>query len=353
MVTYRDSGVDIDAGDKAVDLMAHHVRSTHTPQVLPASHGGFAGLFLLDYPKGVLQRNYRNPVLVACTDGVGTKLEVAIRMEIAETIGIDLVAMCVNDLIVQGADPLFFLDYIAVGRLKPAQIASIVKGIAAGCREAGCALLGGETAEMPGFYPDGHYDVAGFAVGVAERSRLILGQHVTAGDVLIGLHSSGVHSNGYSLVRRIFLNDSWNLSDVPPGLEEPLGQALLRPTLIYVKTVQAILRAYRTKRVVHAMAHITGSGLPGNVPRVLPRNVDAVIRLGSWEPPPLFRLIEEAGKVPAREMYRVFNMGIGMVLVVSRFFAESILAQLENLKVPASRIGEIVRGKGRVILKRR
>lgn len=353
MVTYKDSGVDIDAGDKAVDLMAHHVRSTHTPQVLPANHGGFAGLFLLDYPKGLLKRNYRNPVLVACTDGVGTKLELAIRMGIADTVGIDLVAMCVNDLIVQGADPLFFLDYVAVGKLDPAQVASIVKGIAAGCREAGCALLGGETAEMPGFYPEGHYDVAGFAVGVAERSRLVLGRNVRPGDVLIGLHSSGVHSNGYSLVRRIFLRDSWDLAATPPGLGEPLGEALLRPTIIYVRPIQAILRAYRSKRVVHAMAHITGSGLPGNVPRVLPKDADAVILLDSWDPPPLFGLIEDAGKVPRREMFRVFNMGIGMVLVVSRFFAESILAQLEGLKVPASRIGEIVRGKGRVILKRR
>jgi len=353
MATYRESGVDIVAGDRAVDLMAKHVRSTYTPQVLTYSHGGFAGLFQLDYPGGVLRRNYKNPVIVACTDGVGTKLDVAVRAGVADTIGIDLVAMCVNDLVVQGAEPLFFLDYIAVGKMDPRLIAEIVKGIAAGCREAGCAILGGETAEMPGFYRNGHYDVAGFAVGVVEKSRLIIGKQVRAGDQVIGLLSSGVHSNGYSLVRRIFLGGKWNLKAVVPALGEPLGDALLRPTRIYVKPVLSVLRSYRRKKVIHAMAHITGGGLPGNVPRVLPRSVDAVLHTNRWEPPPIFGLIQEAGKVPDPEMYRVFNMGIGYVMVVARHFAESVLEQLQALRVPARRIGEIVRGSGQVRRKKR
>jgi phosphoribosylformylglycinamidine cyclo-ligase len=353
MVTYRDSGVDIAAGDRAVDLMARHVRSTYTPRVLTYSHGGFAGLFQLDYPAGVLRRNYKNPVIVACTDGVGTKLEVAVRAGVADTIGIDLVAMCVNDLVVQGAEPLFFLDYIAVGKMDPRLVAQIVKGIAAGCREAGAAILGGETAEMPGFYSNGHYDVAGFAVGVVEKSRLIIGKHVRPGDQIIGLLSSGVHSNGYSLVRRIFLDGKWDLKAKVAALGEPLGAALLRPTRIYVKPVLQVLRSYRRKRVVHAMAHITGGGLPGNVPRVLPPSVDAVLHAARWTPPPIFRLIQEAGKVPDREMHRVFNMGIGYVMVVARHFVDAVLERLRTLRVPAERIGEIVPGSGRVRLKKR
>jgi phosphoribosylformylglycinamidine cyclo-ligase len=352
-VTYKDSGVDIDAGDHAVDLMSAHVRSTHSPRVLPYSHGGFAGLFQLDYPPGILRRNYRNPVLVACTDGVGTKLEVAYRTGIADSIGIDLVAMCVNDLIVQGAEPLFFLDYVAVGKMDPRLVAEVVKGIAAGCRESGCAILGGETAEMPGFYPNGHYELAGFAVGVVEKSRLIVGRDVRPGDQVIGLLSSGVHSNGYSLVRKLFLDGKWDLDQAPAALGEPLGQALLRPTRIYVKPILAVLGTYRAKRVVHAMAHITGGGLPGNVPRVLPPNVDAVLHTNRWEAPPIFRLIAETGNVPEREMFRVFNMGIGMVVVVARHFAASILSQFESLRVPARLIGEIVPGKGRVVLRKK
>ena len=356
MVTYKDAGVDILKGDEAVERMTRYVRSTYTPQVLPGSHGAFAGLFQLDYPRGILRKNYRDPILVAATDGVGTKLEIAFRMGIADTIGIDLVAMCVNDLIVQGAEPLFFLDYIAVGKLKPVQVAAIVKGITAGCLDAGCALLGGETAEMPGFYPAGHYELAGFAVGVVERSRLILGRTVAPGDQIIGLHSSGVHSNGYSLVRKLFLDGSWDLKSVPEGGDDSLGEMLLRPTRIYVRPLLGLLRSYRRKRPVHAIAHITGGGLPGNLPRVLgPRALHAVIWKDSWTPPPIFRLIRKAGSVPEAEMFRVFNMGIGMVLVVSPHFCESILAQLEAARVPASHIGEIRAGSSRqrVILRRR
>ena len=350
---YKSAGVDIKAGDAAVELMANHVRSTHTPQVLTSSHGGFAGMFQLDYPRGLLRRNYKNPVLVASTDGVGTKLEVAYRTGIADTIGIDLVAMCVNDILVQGAEPLFFLDYIAVGKLKPWLVAEVVKGIAAGCRQAGCSILGGETAEMPGFYPNGHYELAGFSVGVVEKRRLILGRSVTPGDQVIGLFSTGVHANGFSLVRKIFFKGGASLKDTPRGLDAPLGQTLLEPTRIYVKPVLSILRSYRMKKVVHAMAHITGGGLPGNLPRVLPPGVDAVLRRNRWQVPPIFQLIQQTGKISDQEMFRVFNMGIGLVLIVSPHFLDSILRKLAALQVPAAHIGEIVKGRGRVQLKKR
>jgi len=353
MVTYKDSGVDIDAGDEAVKRISRHVRSTYTPQVLTGSHGGFAGLFQLDYPSGLLRRNYRNPVLVACTDGVGTKLEVAYKMGIANTVGVDLVAMCVNDLIVQGADPLFFLDYIAVGRMDPDIVAQIVEGIATGCRESGCAILGGETAEMPGFYPVGHYELAGFSVGVAEKTRLLLGDRVRAGDKVIGLHSSGIHSNGYSLVRKIFFGKKASakaLERTLPGCDVPLGEELLKPTRIYVKPIQAVLRKYRQKRVVHALSHITGGGLIENVPRSIPKDVDVVIRKKTWEPPAIFGHLAKRGRVPPNEMFRVFNMGIGMVMIVSEFFADSILAQLRKEGASAAMIGEVVKGKGRVRL---
>ena len=345
MVSYKDSGVDINAGDAAVRMMSEHVRSTYTPQVLQGSHGAFAGLFQLDYPRGLLRRNYRNPVLVACTDGVGTKLDIAFRMRRADTVGVDLVAMCVNDLIVQGADPLFFLDYVAVGDLEPAVVADIVKGIARGCREAGCALLGGETAEMPGFYTGGHYDIAGFSVGVAEKTRLILGDAVQPGDQIIGLYSSGVHSNGYSLVRDIIVRKDLDLKASPPELEGPLGEVLLEPTRIYVRPIQRLLALYRRKRVVHAIAHITGGGLPGNVSRVLRPGMSAVVWRSQWQPPAIFELLQDEGGVRDDEMFRVFNMGIGMTLVVSRHFCDSILQHLHDLKVPAARIGEIRAGR--------
>ena len=347
MVTYKDSGVDIDKGDEAVERMSQYVRSTHTPRVLPGSHGAFAGLFRLDYPRGILRRDYKDPILVAATDGVGTKLEIAYRVGKADTVGIDLVAMCVNDLIVQGAEPLFFLDYVAVGKLDPKQVATVVKGIAEGCCQAGCALLGGETAEMPGFYPVGHYELAGFSVGVVERSRLIVGADVAPGDQIIGLHSNGIHSNGYSLVRKLFLQKKWKLDATPPGFDAPLGDVLLRPTQIYVKSILTLLRAYKRKRVVHAMAHITGGGLPGNLPRVLgPNGLRAVIWRNSWPVPPIFRLIKKEGRVPPKDMLRTFNMGIGMVCVVSRHFCGSILSRLEAMGVPASHIGEIVGTRG-------
>lgn len=356
MATYKDSGVDIEAGDLAVERMAHYVKSTHSPKVLTRSHGGFAGMFLLDYPKGLLRREYRDPVLMACTDGVGTKLEVAIRMGISDTVGIDLVGMCVNDLIVQGAEPLFFLDYIAVGKLDPEQVAGIVKGIAKGCRECECSILGGETAEMPGFYPPGHYDIAGFSVGVAERSRIVDGSRVAPGDVILGVASSGLHSNGYSLARQVLLKGKKpQLDRFDDRLGCTLGEELLRPTRLYPRPVLSILRRYRHKKPVHAMAHITGGGLVGNVPRVLPPGLDAVIRKSSWEAPPIFDLIREKGKVSEAEMFRVFNMGIGLAVVVSPHFASSILHQFNRAGFPTWRIGEIIagaRGKSRVKMRK-
>ncbi|MCZ6795431.1 MAG: phosphoribosylformylglycinamidine cyclo-ligase [Planctomycetota bacterium] len=355
MVTYKDSGVDLEAGHRAVERIAHHVKSTYNPQVLTGSHGGFAGLFQLDYPSGLLRRNYREPVLVACTDGVGTKLEVAYRLGIADTIGIDLVAMCVNDLVVQGAEPLFFLDYIAVGEMSPELVESIVKGIAQGCRESRCAILGGETAEMPGFYRKGRYELAGFSVGVVEKRRLISGKNVRPGDQLVGLLSSGIHSNGYSLVRKLFFGTNGvraRLGDRLPGCELPLGSELLRPTRIYVRPVLDVLRHYRHKKVVKAMAHITGGGLPGNLPRVLPGHVDAVIDRKAWRVPQVFRHIRRLGKVSTREMFRVFNMGIGLVMVVAPYFLESIIDQLQSSGTPAVHLGAVVPGTGRTRFRR-
>jgi len=347
MVTYKNSGVDIEAGDRAVEKMTRYVRSTYSPQVLTGSHGGFAGLFQLDYPKGILRRSYRDPILVGCTDGVGTKLDIALRMGVVDTIGIDLVAMCVNDLIVQGAAPLFFLDYIAVGKMKPDQVAEIVKGIAAGCREAGCPILGGETAEHPGLHGAGHLDLAGFAVGVVERRRLIDGSGVRAGDNIIGLASSGVHSNGYSLLRKIFLDKPrWSLGKRVSELGCTLGEELLRPTRIYVDPVMSVLGSYRRKRPVHAICHITGGGFIGNIPRVIRSRYVAHLEKGSWPVPPIFEVIRKAGRVKTEEMYRVFNMGIGMALVVSPHFTDSILRHLRKRRVPAWRIGEI-RGRRR------
>ncbi len=352
MVTYKEAGVDLDISGEFAGRIAPHVRRTWTPRVMETARRGFAGLFQLDYPKGILGREYRDPILVGCTNGVGTKIEVAFRMGVTDTIGIDLVALCVNDLVVQGAEPLFFLDYVAVGKKECGQIELLLKGIASGCREAGCAILGGETAEMPGFYTGGRYELAGFAVGVVEKSRLVLGERVSEGDEVLGLASSGIHANGFSLVRKVlFGNRRWHILERPDGLRRSLGEELLQPTRIYVKPVLEILQRYRKKQVVRAMAHIAGGGLPGSIPRVLPRNLDVVLDRGDWPVPPIFRMIGEAGKVPREEMFRVFNMGIGMAMVVSPHFTDSILKQLAEMGFPAWRIGRVVRGKNRVLIR--
>lgn len=326
--TYRGAGVDIAAGDALVERVKPLARATTRPGTL----GGLGGFGALFDPRAA---GYADPVLVATTDGVGTKLKLAIETGRHGTVGVDLVAMCVNDLVVQGAEPLFFLDYFATGTLDVAQAAAVVEGIAGGCREAGCALVGGETAEMPGLYAAGDYDLAGFAVGAAERGTL-LPREVRPGDRVLGLASSGVHSNGYSLVRRLVADSglSWE-AEAPFAPGAPLGEALLAPTRIYVRAVLALHRA----GLLRAAAHITGGGLPGNLPRVLPEGTRAVLDAGRWTLPPVFRWLAGLGGVEAAEMLRVFNCGIGMALVVSD--PGAALALLAEHGETAREIGEI------------
>jgi phosphoribosylformylglycinamidine cyclo-ligase len=346
-VTYKDAGVDIGANTRWVAAIESAMRSTYGPRVCGDRHGGFAGLFRLDFDEGLFRRNYRRPLLVGCTDGVGTKVLVAIKMKRLDTIGIDLVAMNVNDLICCGAEPLFFLDYLAVNKLDPQQLTDVVEGVAAGCRQAGCALLGGETAEMPDLYRRDDFDLAGFAVGVVEYDRLIDGSRVAAGDVLIGLPSSGVHSNGYSLVRKLIARQRCRLDKVYDELGESLGDALLRPTRIYVKAVDEVLHGYRVKRVVTAMAHITGGGLRENIARVIPSDCDAVVNRKALSPPPIFEFLRKLGTTRA-EMLKVFNMGIGFVFVVKPFFATGVMRILRRAGERPVKLGRIVRGSGRV-----
>jgi len=324
-ISYEESGVSIDANDEMVGQIYSAVASTFGPRVIELPNG-FAGMFRLDFDEKLFKRNYKNPVLVACTDGVGSKVQLAGEMKKFDTVGIDLVAMSVNDMLVQGAEPLFFLDYLAVNKLKPPMIAELVKGVAAGCREADCALIGGETAEMPDTYAPGDFDMAGFAVGVVERKRIIAGQTVTKGDVILGLASSGIHSNGYTLVRNIcFKKAGLKITDVVDELGgAALGDVLLEPTRIYVRPVVKLLSRYKVKKVVHAMAHITGGGLVGNIPRVLPKSCNAVLKKSSWPKPEIFTFLQNTGPVEEQEMYRVFNMGIGYVLIVAEDFADSI-----------------------------
>ena len=348
-LTYKDSGVDIEAGDAVASGIGRLARGTFGPRVVK-NEMGFAGLFRLDYNERLFKRNYREPILLACTDGVGSKLKLAIELKKFDTVGIDLVAMSVNDLIVQGAEPMFFVDYLAVAGVNKQNILSLISGICEGCRQAGAALLGGETAEMPDFYQPGEFDLAGFAVGVVDRKKLVTGKDVEPGDCLIGLASSGLHSNGYSLVRKIIKKGKRDLSRHIPALGRTLGAELLEPTKIYVKDITPVLNHYRVKRVVRAMAHITGGGLPGNIPRVLPKSCQAIIKRSSWPKPPIFDLLAKWGPVSEQEMYRVFNMGIGFVLVVRPTFADSILRQLKRTKQDAYLIGRISRGPNKVII---
>jgi len=350
-MTYAAAGVDIDAGDRVVDDIRSHMRRTYGPRVL-GRHGSFAGMFRLDYNEKLFQRNYRDPVLVGCTDGVGTKVKLAVQMDVHDTIGRDCVAMNVNDLIVQGAEPLFFLDYIGIHKVVPRQAQSIVKGVADGCQLAGCALLGGETAEMPDVYAAGDYDLAGFAVGVVELKRAIETERCRPGDVILGLASSGVHSNGYSLVRAIVREAKLDLHRTYRQLDpqRTLGEILLEPTRIYARQIVTVLRRYRVKKPVSAMAHITGGGLPGNVKRVLDASLNARINLKSWQRPAIFAFLQRHGRVADEEMFRVFNMGIGYTLIVRPHFADSIAHQLKRLGEQVVRIGRITRGTGRVML---
>jgi phosphoribosylformylglycinamidine cyclo-ligase len=334
-LTYRRAGVDIEAGEEAVRRLVPWARGTYRPEVL-GDIGAFAGLFRV--PRG-----YRDPVFAATTDGVGSKLKVAFLAGRHDTVGIDLVAMSVNDLLAHGAEPLIFLDYIGTGRIEPGTVEAIVRGIAAGCREAGCALIGGETAELPEFYQPGEYDLAGFAVGVLERRRLVDGRRARPGDALLGLASTGLHSNGYSLVRRVvFERLGLGAGDRVPGLEATVAETLLVPTRIYVRPVLGLLRAGVS---VHAMAHITGGGLTGNVPRVLPPGCRAVIRVGSWPVPGIFAILRQAGRIAQAEMLRVFNMGVGFVLVLPRTAVGAAQRRLAADGVESWVIGEVARGR--------
>jgi len=346
---YKQAGVDIDAGEALVRRIAPAVRRTHTPRVL-GEFGLFAGLFSLDYDQRVLRRHYRRPVLAACTDSAGTKMRVALKMKRYNTIGIDVVAMNVNDLVTCGAEPLFFLDCMSTSGLDPKIGADLVKGLAAGCLEADCALLGGETAELPGFYKKGDYDIAGFAVGVVERRRIIDGRTIEPGDCLIGLASSGLHANGYSLVRRVLLDQhKMKLNDRIDDLGSRLGDELLKPTRIYVRSILRLLNTYRVKRIVKGLVHVTGGGLTENVPRVLPQGCRAVIRLGAWPMPAIFPFVQCMGDLTDEEMYRVFNMGIGMVVAAPPYYAAAVMRRLARFGEQPFLIGEVKRGKREVV----
>ena len=347
-ISYKDSGVDLKANAAWVERIQAAMRSTHGPSVLGCP-GAFAGLFRFDH--GAKARSaYRRPVLVGCADGVGSKVLLGIKGKRLRGLGVDLVAMNVNDLITCGAEPLFFLDYLAVHHLDPDALLDIVEGVADGCREAGCALLGGETSEMPDLYRRGHFDLAGFAVGVVDSSRVIDGRRVSPGDVLIGLPSSGVHSNGFSLVRRLVSRHRLSLRRRHHELGCSLGEALLRPTRIYVRQVLELLRSYGNRNVVTGMAHITGGGLCENVGRALGPDCDAVIETGSWRPPPVFGFLRRLG-VDAGEMLRVFNMGVGYVLLVRPRFATGAQKRLSELGESPVIIGQVKRGRGNVVLR--
>jgi phosphoribosylformylglycinamidine cyclo-ligase len=334
--SYKDSGVDIDAGNEFARSVKALVKPTLRPEVI-SEIGGFAGLFSLNTEK------YRAPVLVSSTDGVGTKLRIATMMNKHDTVGIDLVAMCVNDIVVQGAEPLFLLDYIATGKIEQAVLLDVVKGIVTGCKESGCALIGGETAEMPSFYKEGEYDLAGFVVGVADRENIIDGSTIAVGDRLIGISSSGLHSNGFSLVRKIlFEKQRMKIDDYVKDLKKTLGEELITPTRIYAKTISNLLRDF----TIHGMSHITGGGLIDNIERILPPGCTAQLKTGSWEVPPIFRLLQEQGGLDQEEMLRTFNNGIGMVLLVAEEDADDIMLRLKGLKETAYIIGEIVEQTG-------
>ncbi len=333
-MTYKKAGVDIDAGNEFVRLIKPLVERTKREGVL-GGIGGFGGLFQLDTKK------YKNPVLISGTDGVGTKLKITFMMDRHDTIGIDLVAMCVNDIIVSGAEPLFFLDYIATGRLHPPTFVEVVKGITEGCRLSGCALLGGETAEMPSLYQDAEYDLAGFAVGVVERDKIIDGRDIKTGDKVIGLASSGLHSNGYSLARKVIFDKmGFNISDRVDILSKTIGEELLTPTRIYVKTVLHMMQYFDVKGI----AHITGGGLTENIPRVLPEGTKVVLYPGRWNAHAIFYLIEKWGNIERDEMYRDFNMGIGMVLILPEEQAEKAMVELIKCGEEPCLIGEVVEG---------
>lgn len=337
---YSDAGVNIDAGNQFVKMIKKDVEETFSPAVLKGI-GGFAALYAPNLS------GYKEPVLVSGTDGVGTKLKIAFMLDKHDTVGIDLVAMCVNDILTIGARPLFFLDYLAVARLETEKASAIVSGIARGCKEAGCALIGGETAEMPGFYQPGEYDLAGFAVGIVDREKMITGDGIEAGDKIIGLASSGLHSNGYSLARKVFLEkEKLDLYEPLGKGGEPLGEILLSPTRIYVRTILKLMEEFD----INGLAHITGGGLLENVPRILPEGLTARIEKDSWPVAGVFRELQRLGGIAEEEMYRTFNMGVGMVVIVRKEEAEGILEAARALGEEAYLIGEIIQGDAGIII---
>ncbi len=339
-LNYKDAGVDVEAGYKSVELMRDHVKSTFRKEVL-MDIGGFGGMFSLAAAKGM-----EEPVLISGTDGVGTKLKIAFLMDKHDTVGIDCVAMCVNDIICNGAEPLFFLDYIACGKNVPEKIAEIVKGVAEGCRQSGCALIGGETAEMPGFYALDDYDMAGFAVGIADKPKIINGENIKEGDVIIGLASSGIHSNGYSLVRKILEPNEENVKEYIDELGMTLGEALLTPTKLYVKTVLEVIKNAEIKGI----SNITGGGFYENIPRCFPKGqgLTAYIEEGTWPVLPIFELMQKRGNVERKHMYNTFNMGIGMIMVADKENADKALKTIEAMGEKAYIIGKVTKGKEEV-----
>ena len=335
-LTYKDSGVDTKEGERAVSLMKEHVSKTFGPEVLK-SIGGFGSLYKPNLD------GISSPVLVAGSDGVGTKLKIAIMMDKHDTVGQDLVAMCTNDVLCQGAMPMFFLDYIATGKVSAEKIADIVKGVADGCSLAGCALVGGETAEMPGFYADGDYDMAGFAVGIVDEDKIIDGQNIEEGNILIGISSSGIHSNGYSLVRKLFLEkQGMSLDETPEGLDNTLGETLLTPTRIYTKQVMAVLKELSPKAIIH----ITGGGFFENIPRVIPKGLGVQVDNSAWPIPPIFKIIQDYGNIDTEEMFSTLNMGIGMIMVVSESEKATVINALASVDEEAYVIGRIIEGEG-------
>jgi phosphoribosylformylglycinamidine cyclo-ligase len=346
--TYKDSGVDLDIYRQSMARLPRLLRRTHSPRVLPAE-GGFAGLFQLDFSDGLFARRYKDPVLVSGTDGVGTKLKVAQLAGLHSTVGIDLVAMCVNDVLCCGAEPLFFLDYVAMGRDDPPLLESIVSGISDGCVESDMALIGGETAIMPDMYGHDDYDLAGFCVGVVERQKVIDGSAIVPGDIVIGVGSSGLHSNGFSLVRKIVFDIAeLDVNDSVEPLGATVREVLMRPTTIYARPVRSVLNYYKVKGVVHGIAHITGGGLHENLARILPPGVGVTIDRGGWPVPPVFTWLQQLGEVEDAEMYSVFNMGVGLALLVSPYYAESIQQQLGTCGLATWRIGRAVEGDPQV-----
>ncbi len=354
-LTYAQSGVDIEAGDRFAGSIQAGMRRTFGPRVLDRP-GGFAGLVRLDYNESLFKHNYKDPVLVSCTDGVGTKVHLGIELGKYDTLGIDLVAMCVNDLVVESAEPLLFLDYIGVNKVDQAVLSELMKGIVQGCEIAGAALIGGETAEMNDLYKPGDFDLAGFSVGVVELKRATDPTRVEPGDIVLGLASDGVHSNGFSLVRKIIEHAKLDLHAVYPeiagdnGTPRTLGEVLMTPTRIYARSIVRVLRAYKVKKVITGMAHITGGGLAGNLSRALPEHVDAVIDANAWDTPPVFPFLQDQGGVSDEEMDRVFNMGVGYCLIVRPTFADSIAKRLEKLGERVYHLGKITKGKGQVRL---